>query len=198
MPNFSVTFNYLKGREVERKRGNLRLISFPAIFFAMTLFVGWEEIAMANPDTIVGQISRIDPPLGIRAASPAGRTVHFSDGRTVRLDPGNPYSISYGEILDDMRQAGIPVYVECDPKTGAITQLRVPLVVTVSDIVRTESGQLLVDLEISSARHTLSPANPDFNRLLAALEEARQHHTQVIVTETDDHEIIDVRPSALR
>ena len=153
---------------------------------------------MTNPDIIVGQINRIDPPLESRTVLPAGRAVHFIDGRIAHLDPGNPHSIGFGEILDGMRQAGIPVYVELDRKTGAIKQLRIPLVVTVSAITRTESGQLIVEFEISSARHTLSPSNPDFDRLLASLEEARQRHTQVLVTETEDHEIIDVRPNALR
>lgn len=149
---------------------------------------------MTSPDIIVGRISRIDPPLSIRVAPSGGRTVYFSDGRFARLDSANPYSIGYGEILDDTRQTGIPVYIEFDLRTNAITRLRIPLVVTVSDIIHTESGQLLVELEISSARHTLSPSNPNFNRLLVALENARQHHAQVIVTETEDHEIIDVHP----
>ncbi|MEI6333905.1 MAG: hypothetical protein WCS87_05055 [Methylococcaceae bacterium] len=153
---------------------------------------------MTRPDIIVGQISRIDPPLAIQAVPEDGRTVHFSDGRIAHLDPGNPHSISFGEILDDMRQADIPVYVELDQKRGTIKQLRIPLVVAVSEITRTDSGQLLVELEISSARHTLSPGNPNFDSLQTSLEDARQHHVLVIVTETEDHEIIDVRPGSLR
>jgi hypothetical protein len=97
-----------------------------------------------------------------------------------------------------VRHTGIPVYIEFDPKTIAITQLRIPVVVTVGNIMRTASGRLLVELEISSARHTLSPDNPNFNDLLAALEQARRHHKQVIVTETEEHEIINVRPVGFR
>lgn len=164
----------------------------------ITLIISWEKTSMANSDIIVGQISRIDPPLATHAAAPAGRIVQFSDGRTARLDPDNPNSINYGEILDGMRQVGLPVYVELDPETRSVTRLFVPLVVTVRNILPTESGELLVELEISSARHILSPANPDFNRLWEALEDARQHNTKVIVTETDNHEIIDVRPAALQ
>jgi hypothetical protein len=169
-----------------------------ACLLVITLIFSWKETSMANPDAIVSQVSRIDPPLGTHAAAPAGRTVHFSDGRTARLDPDNPHSIGYCEILDSMRQAGLPVYVQLDPETGSVKRLLVPLVVTVRNIIPTESGELLVELETSSARHTLSPANPDFDRLFAALEDARQRNTKVIVTETDNHEIIDVRPAALQ
>jgi len=161
------------------------------------LIISCEEMSMANPNTIVGPIYRLDPPFESGTTAPAGRTVMFSDGQSVRLDPDNPQSISYGELLDGMRQAGIPAYVEFDPETRAITRILVPLVVTVSNIVRTESGQFLIDLEISSARHTLSPTNPNFDRLLTALEAAWQNQTQVFVTETDNHEIIDVRPTGL-
>jgi hypothetical protein len=149
---------------------------------------------MNSSDIIVGHISKIDPPLSVRVMPPEGRRVYFSDGRFAYLDSGNPYSIGYGEILDDMRHTAIPVYIEFDYKTHAITQLRIPVIVTVGDITRTASGKLLIELEISSARHTLSPDNPNFNDLLTALEQARQHHEQVIVTETEEHEIIDVRP----
>jgi hypothetical protein len=171
---------------------NLSLTSFTVIF----LLVGWEEIAV--PDIIVGQINRIDPPLGVLVTDSEGRTVQFSDGRIMRLDPDDPNSIAYGEILDDIRQAGIPVYAEFDPKNGTITLLRIPLIVVVTDIVRTESGNLQVELEISSARHTLSSTNSDFACLWAILEDARQRHVQVAVTETEDHEIIDVRSYTLR
>ena len=152
---------------------------------------------MANPNAIVRQICRIDPPLDIHPAGSMGRTVQFSDGQTVRLDPGNPQSNAYGEILEGLRRAGVPAYVEFNPVNRAITRVLVPLVVTVRNIVRPKSGPFLVELEISSARHTLSPTNPQFNRLLTALEEARQRQTQVFVTETDNHEIIDVRPAVM-
>lgn len=173
------------------------LSAFHTLFLVSTLFFGWEK-AMSSPDIIVGQISKIDPPLSVRVAPFNERTVYFSDGRFARLDSGKPYSAGYGEVLDDTRQTGIPVYVELDSITRTITQLRIPIVVTVGDITRTASEQLLVELEISSARHTLSHDNPNFNNLLTALEQAKRQHIQVIVTETEDHEIIDVRPVKAR
>ncbi|HVH31926.1 MAG TPA: protein-glutamine glutaminase family protein, partial [bacterium] len=51
-------------------------------------------------------------------------------------------------------------------------------------------------LEISHARHVLKRANPEFDALLRALRDAQAQNAWLIVTETDDHEIIDVRPSA--
>jgi hypothetical protein len=153
---------------------------------------------MSSSYIIVGHISKIDPPLSVRVVPTEGRRVYFSDGLFAYLDSGNPCSIGYGEILDDIRHTGIPVYIEFDPKTRAITQLRIPVVVTVGNIMRTASGKLLVELEISSARHTLNPDNPNFNNLLTTLERARRHHKQVIVTETEDHEIIDVHPVGFR
>jgi hypothetical protein len=161
-----------------------------------SLVFSWENMSMANPATIVGKISRIEQlPPGVSTAAHKGRIVHFSDGSSARLDLGNPRSIGYGELLDDMRKAGIPAYVEVDPQTRSITRLLVPLVVTVGDITLAKSGQFVVELEISSAHHTLSPGNPGFERLLTTLQEARHQNTKLVVTESDSHEIIDARPA---
>lgn len=179
------------------KRLKLIQVNVCVFLLVIGLIFAWEERSMAKPNTIVGSISQIEPLWESDKTSPTGWTVHFSAGQTVRLAPDNPHSISDGELLDSMRQAGIPAYVEFDPENQAIMRVLVPLVVTISNIVPSEDGQFLVELEISSARHTLSPTNPNFERLLTALEEARQGQTQVFVTETDNHEIIDVRPVAL-
>ena len=53
-----------------------------------------------------------------------------------------------------------------------------------------------VELVISHAKHYLRRSHPDFDALLALLEQARATKTLVAVTETEAHDIIDVRPLA--
>jgi hypothetical protein len=56
------------------------------------------------------------------------------------------------------------------------------------------SGEVYVHLHISSARHRVNPANPDFADLVAALQQAQADGAVVWVTEDEPHhEIIDVR-----
>ena len=51
-----------------------------------------------------------------------------------------------------------------------------------------------MELVISHAKHFLRRSNPDFAQLLETLERARASKALVAVTETEDHDIIDVRP----
>lgn len=154
---------------------------------------------MPHPHAIVDVVSRIDPPLQAPAATvlnatPGGLTIRFASGQTARLDPADPQSVAWAEILDDLRKLHAPVYVEVDPRTGAITRLLIPLTVTVSAVHPTAAGDVEAELEISHARHVVRPTNPDFKQIVAALQAAQRQGTPVIVTETeDDHEIIDVR-----
>ena len=83
--------------------------------------------------------------------------------------------------------------VEVHPETHLITELLLPLPFTVGRLEQIEEG-IEVELIISHARHSLFRANDDFEQLLKELEEAHQQGITVLVTETDDHEIIDVRP----
>ena len=155
---------------------------------------------MPNPNTIVGRILRIDPSVEkIPAAEafrryPDGFRVGFEGDQTVQLFPGDRAS-GILQILEGLRQLGAPVYVELDPQTRGIARLLIPIVTRVLKILERAGEGMLVDLASSHARHLLARKNPDYASLLEALRAALNQNAPVIVTETDNHEIIDVRPS---
>jgi Glutaminase len=152
---------------------------------------------MPNPNAIVGLITRIDPPVGRSGVemfreSPDGFLIHLEADRSARLVPGDR-AAGQLEILADLQQMQHPAYIEFNPDTRVITRLLIPLVAQIVGIVPTTDG-VVVELEISHARHTLRRSTPDFEELLRILREAQAKGGAWIVTETDDHEIIDVRP----
>src|SRR6266849_1264890 len=85
---------------------------------------------MPNPNAVVSTITRIDPPLDRPAAellrSDRGVSVELQDGRRARLDPANPRSAGFAQILDGLSKQRLPVYLEIDPATSAITRLLIP------------------------------------------------------------------------
>ena len=152
---------------------------------------------MANPNAIVGLVTRVEPQVDrpgeqMLRDRPDGFTVRFEGERSARLMPGER-AAGQLEILAELQRIQHPAYVEASPDTGAITRLLIPLVAQVAGIVDDAEG-VAVELEISHARHFLRRSNPDFEELLRTLRAAQGKDTSWIVTETDDHEIIDVRP----
>ncbi len=121
--------------------------------------------------------------------------VRFRGGRSGMLDMSLPRSTVWAEVLQSLRDAGEPAYVEIDPDTGVITELLLPRAVTVESITPTpERDGVQVELLISHARHFLRRSNRAYDDLLRTLETARARKAAVLVTETlDTHEIIDVR-----
>lgn len=157
---------------------------------------------MANPNAIVATVTRITQPIKGRAAefmvaTPEGIQVEFADGRTARLDTTDKVRTPvHAEIFDELRRMVEPVYVEIDPATSIVTRLLIPLVVRVTGITPTDSGDLDVELKISHGRHILKRTNSDYDDLATKLQSARDQGIFVAVTETEiDHEIIDVRPT---
>lgn len=124
----------------------------------------------------------------------AGSTqVLFGDGQLGRLDPADSRARAWLSALGQLRGEGLPAYVEVDPDTREITELLVPIVVTVGELRELET-EVEVELVISQARHTVSRTNPDFEGLIGQLTRAHADGSAVLVTETrDEHEIIDVR-----
>lgn len=155
---------------------------------------------MPNSNVIVAGIAKVDPPLQtpvvtfLRTA-PHPVTVHFDNGRTAKLSSKDALSAHYAEVIDELRRMIIPAYVEVDPTTQTITRLLIPLVVTVSSVTPNSTGDAEVTLEISHSRHVLRAAQPDYKQILAQLRDAQENGTTVMVTENEQHEIIDVRPS---
>jgi hypothetical protein len=152
---------------------------------------------MPNPNALVDFI--VPAPLeAVRTARDAGAryvTISFQTGRSGQLDLSKPHATVWASVLDSMQQSNLPVYVEIDPGTNEITNLLVPLTVGVESITPVTDG-MEVTLLISHAKHFLRRSNPDFEQLLAVLERARADQTLVAVTETEGHDIIDVRPLA--
>lgn len=153
---------------------------------------------MSNSHLIVGLISHIDLPPFMATShrmsfDPSPVDVVFANGETTSLDPHHPLSVGYAEILEDLRIAKIPGYVELDAKTRSISRLLIPIQVKVAALAKIDGGNVAVGLEISHAQHILKKANSQFTHLLGILEEAKKTGATILVTDTDDHEIIDVR-----
>jgi len=154
---------------------------------------------MSNIPAIAGLISHVDLPPMMTAAhrlsfESTPIDVTFESGEIASLDPTNPLSHGYAEILQDLRQAQIPGYVEVDPETRTISRLLIPIPAKVAALARIGDGDVAVGLEISQAHRVLKRSNSQFDHLLSVLEEARKTGSSVLVTDTEDHEIIDARP----
>jgi len=156
---------------------------------------------MPNQNAIVGRIVRIEPSVeGVPAPEairryPDGFRIAVEGDQTARLYPGER-AAGILQILEGLRQLRAPVYLEVDPQTRAIARLLIPLITRVANIVERVGEGMLIDLTNSHARHLLARKNPDYAALLDALRSAQSKNAALIVTETDDHEIIDVRPSS--
>jgi hypothetical protein len=152
---------------------------------------------MPNPNAIVSTTVRLEPPLDRppeeMLRDERGISVELDGERRVRLDPADPRSAGFARVLDGISKQHRPVYVEIDPATEGITRLLIPHVARVINISSSE-GALDVELEPSHARHLLRLSEPDSADLEGRLREALQDGRPVIVTEEDEHNIIDVRP----
>lgn len=152
---------------------------------------------MQNPNAIVSTEIRFDPPLDRPIADmlrvKGGLSVELEGERKALLNPDDPRSEAFAEILDGLREKKLPVYVEVDPDTSVIKHLLIPHVSRVVGIKLIDLGVLGVELEMSHGRHILRPSSPDYEELESRLRDALDKGTQVIVTENDAHEIIDVR-----
>jgi hypothetical protein len=112
------------------------------------------------------------------------------------LDMSVPRSAVWAEVLESLREANQPAYVEIDPATHYIVQLLCPLTVRVGAITPADDG-VQVELIISHARHYLRRGDPHYQEMLDTLRAAQKNGNELLVTETlDDHTIIDVRPAA--
>ena len=151
---------------------------------------------MPNPNAIVSQRIRLDPPLEGSASeilrSAAGLSVELDDGRRVPLSADNPRSAGFAQVLDGLARQKLPVYLEVDPGSGAITRLLIPHVGRVYEMRPIDAGYD-VELEYSHARYRLSRDQPDFADLEKQLRTALEGRNRVIVTFGDANEILDIR-----
>ena len=132
---------------------------------------------MPNPNAVVGL------PTGITADS------FELDGRRLRLDPNAP---ARRTVLEGAARQRVPVYVEIDPATSAITRMFLPRVTRVRRMQPFEED-IAVELELSHAVHILRRQSPDFENFELLLRESLGKGSVLIVTEDDARQIIDVR-----
>ena len=123
--------------------------------------------------------------------------VRFAKGVDARLDLASPRDRVWAEVLESLRDARQPAYVEIDPDTRYITSLLLPRSFIVTAIRELPRGDgLEVELEISHARHYLRREHPRFDEMHKTLERARREKAPVLVTESlDSSAIIDARPA---
>jgi hypothetical protein len=152
---------------------------------------------MPNPNAVVSNVIRLEPPLDRAPAemlrAEGGLSVELEGERRVRLDPTDPRSAGFAQVLDGLSKQRLPVYLEIDPATSAITRLLIPHVARVVGVRSIEEGRLDVELEPSHARHVLPLGQPDSAQLERQLRAALQSERPIILTEDDAHNIIDVR-----
>jgi hypothetical protein len=152
---------------------------------------------MPNPDAIVARTIRFDPPLdrtpAEQLAADGGLTVELDGERRVPLDPRDPRSVGFVEILDGLRELRRPVYLDVDPVSGAITRLVIPLVGHVVRVDSSEPGFLGIELTGSQAVHRLRLGTPDAPDLERRIRDALDRKRPLIVIEDDSHLIFDLR-----
>jgi Glutaminase len=151
---------------------------------------------MPDPNAIISTVIGIEPPLDrvpaemLREA--IGISVELEGERRVRLDPADRRSAGFAQILDELSKQRLPVYLELDPETSTIRRLRIPHVTRVIALRSIDDG-VDVELERSHGRHVLRRSAPDFDQWERKLREALETHAQIILTENDAHEVIDIR-----
>ncbi len=127
--------------------------------------------------------------------SPSMVTVMLHGGQSAQLDMSMPNAKPWAGILETTQRAKLPVYLKIDPKTDVIVDLLLPRAVKVATLKSNRKDYVEVELVISEMLHYLRRTNPDFKRLLKALENAFKMETPVLVTDSRDRrEIVDVRP----
>jgi hypothetical protein len=152
---------------------------------------------MAGENAVVSVVVRLVPALERPAAellrAEDGLWVELEDGRRARLDPDDERSPGFAQILDGLRQQRLPVYLELNPDSSAIERLLIPLVTRVRAIRPFRENALAVELDRSHAVHLVRADAPNRAELEQRLLEAERKNATVVVSETDSHEIVDVR-----
>lgn len=151
---------------------------------------------MAKPNGLVARSVSLDPPLKGDPAehlrAEGGAWVRLDGERRARIDPADPRAVGFARVLDGLERQGLPAYLEVDPASSLITRILIPLVTRVDASKSTGQG-LEVTLAASHARHLLVRAEPDFAELELALTAAYRDRSTVLVTEDENHQIIDIR-----
>jgi hypothetical protein len=152
---------------------------------------------MPRRNAVVSTIARFEPALERPAAEvlreARALTVELEDGQQVRLEADDPRSTGFAQVLEGLSRLRLPVYLELDPEMETIDRLLIPHVTRIGGVRQIDEGALDVKLESSHARHFLRPTVADFDEFATLLRRALREGLPIVVTETEEHEIIDVR-----
>ncbi len=123
-------------------------------------------------------------------------TVIFTGGRSGILDMKYPRAVHWANVIDRLKRANKPVYVEIDQETNIITKMLIPMIQKVHSLTTDERGNIIVKLIPSAVIHYLLKNTINFEGIRDTLQSALNENSEVLVTETrDEHEIIDVKKS---
>lgn len=153
---------------------------------------------MSIRNAIIAPITQITPSVTkrglemLREVSPEGFSIELEGKQTVKL-AADERAAGTLEILEELRKIGSPVYIEIHPENRTITKVLIPLIGKIERLSETKENNVTVEISISSALHFLNKSNPDFEEILKNLRTAQDTKALMIITETDRHEIIDVR-----
>jgi hypothetical protein len=146
---------------------------------------------------IVSVIQRFDPALD-RAPADILRTtgrvsVELRDGHRVQLSSQAKNSVGILGVLSELKRLGRPVFLEADPD-GNLTRLLIPQATYVTDI-QPDADNTCVNVTLTElhSRNVVRRGAPDFDQLVASLNEAKNEQRRIIVTQDYDNNIIDVR-----
>jgi hypothetical protein len=120
--------------------------------------------------------------------------VNFEDHRKVFLSLNEPHASVWGKMIDYLQKNNRPVYIEADPLTETITRVLAPEKDRVWRI-KDDKRKASVDIAFmtSAVMYHLHRDMPNFGNVLMRLETALEKGEHVLITATDDFDIIDVR-----
>lgn len=150
---------------------------------------------MANPNVIVSRhigMAGAGRDKDGRLVAAGGLDIELDEGRRARLDGDNPRSEGFARVLAGLAELRLPVYLELDAKTEAVSRILVPKVGRVA-AVREVDGGIEIQLDASHGRFLLPRQRDDFAELEATLREARSGNRLLLLTPDDGQRIEDLR-----
>lgn len=137
-----------------------------------------------RPEVVVGTPGVETPEEGPPRFTVGDRSVTLSE------QVGRPAAVA--DLVRSLVEIGRPVAFLLDPGTDRVAEVRVPLVARVGRM-REDAGRLAVELVPSQTRFEVVLDEPG-ERIAAALRDAAQDRSVLVVTADDRHRILDARP----